>query len=299
MPSEPSSAVPFVDPHTGRPVDALARARLLVSSQDLAWPGVLVEIGTNGAWEVEDLAVGAHYMSVNLADRPLGFEVRGAHGFRRVVMDPGTVWFCPAGEAFTHHVREPSSYAVVTLEPEILARVTGSEPPPLRREYGVQAPALRHVISALASEAEAGGPTGLPFVETLTTALSLQVVQKFGAAKELPPPSRGGLSPAARRRVAELIEARLEEGVSVEELAREAGLSPFHFHRAFKQTFGRPPHQHLLSLRLERARRLLETPEASLAGIAHRLGFSDQSHFTRMFRKQFGVTPGAVLRGGR
>lgn len=202
MPSEASSAVPFLDPATGRPVDALADARLLVSSQQLAWPGILVEVGTNGAWEVEDLTVGAHYLSINLADRPLSFEVRGEHGFRRVVMDPGTVWFCPAGESFTHHVRESSSFALVTLEPEALGRLTGIEPPPLRREYSVQAPALRHVISALTSEAEAGGPTGLPFVESLTTALSLQIVQKFGATRGLPSPSeaRGGLSPAVRRR---------------------------------------------------------------------------------------------------
>jgi AraC family transcriptional regulator len=104
------------------------------------------------------------------------------------------------------------------------------------------------------------------------------------------------LSPAARTRVLELIDARLDRGISIDELAREADLSPSYFTRAFKQTIGRPPYQHILSLRLARARRLLEEPGASLSDIAFRTGFADQAHFTRLFKREFGVTPGAVLR---
>jgi len=59
---------------------------------------------------------------------------------------------------------------------------------------------------------------------------------------------------------------------------------------------GRAPHRHLLTLRLERARHLLDAPGARLSSVALRLGFADQSHFTRLFKREFGVTPGAVLR---
>jgi AraC family transcriptional regulator len=62
---------------------------------------------------------------------------------------------------------------------------------------------------------------------------------------------------------------------------------------------GRAPHQHLMTLRLERARRLLETPDAALSDVAARAGFADQSHFTRLFKRQFGVTPGAFVRSHR
>jgi len=59
---------------------------------------------------------------------------------------------------------------------------------------------------------------------------------------------------------------------------------------------GRAPHQYLLALRLERARRLLENTEASLSDIAQRAGFADQAHFTRLFKRAFGTTPGALVR---
>jgi AraC-like DNA-binding protein len=62
---------------------------------------------------------------------------------------------------------------------------------------------------------------------------------------------------------------------------------------------GRAPHRYLLSLRLERARRWLERPGAGLSDVALRAGFADQAHFTRHFKREFGVTPGALQRERR
>ena len=92
------------------------------------------------------------------------------------------------------------------------------------------------------------------------------------------------------------MDAQSDVHLSIDALAQEAGLSPAHFARAFKQSVGRAPHQHLLTLRLERARRLLESPDAGLSDVALRAGFADQAHFTRFFKRQFGVTPGAFVR---
>jgi AraC family transcriptional regulator len=62
---------------------------------------------------------------------------------------------------------------------------------------------------------------------------------------------------------------------------------------------GLAPHRYLLMRRLERARRLLDTPDAVLSDVALRTGFADQAHFTRLFKREFGVTPGIVLKGRR
>jgi AraC family transcriptional regulator len=96
--------------------------------------------------------------------------------------------------------------------------------------------------------------------------------------------------------VLELIEARLGAELSVDELAREAELSPAHFARAFRETLGRPPHQYILARRLERARSSSRRPMRGPARSPRRTGFADQAHLTRLFKRAFGVTPGAVLR---
>ena len=305
MHDSPRSSIAFLDSRSGRRVDALKDARLFISSDSLGWPGVLTEVGEKDSWEVDDLTVAHHYLAMNADTIPLEFEVNGAHGFRRVTLEPGSIWFCPAGETFSHRVPNRCTFAAITIDPMYFGRlvVLGSEPtdgtsrPELRRAYEVRTPQIEHLVRALVAEADRGNPSGLPFVEALVTGLSLQIAQHVGVEAPQRVRVRRGLSPAVRTRVLELIDARLGRGISIDELAREADLSPSYFMRAFKQAIGRPPHQHILTLRLERARRLLEQPGASLSDIALRTGFADQAHFTRLFKREFGVTPGAVLRG--
>jgi AraC-like DNA-binding protein len=106
-----------------------------------------------------------------------------------------------------------------------------------------------------------------------------------------PASSVGGLTPCALRRVREYIEEHLVENIELETLAEIAGLSKWHFARAFKQSVGTPPHCYLIQRRLERAKGLLAETDLSLAHIALKSGFSDQSHFSRRFRVFIGVTP--------
>ncbi|MBI1774413.1 MAG: helix-turn-helix domain-containing protein [Proteobacteria bacterium] len=102
---------------------------------------------------------------------------------------------------------------------------------------------------------------------------------------------RGGLSPIVLRRVLEYIDVSLRENVGLAALAKIAGLSIWHFARAFKRAVGMPPHGYLLQRRIERARELLESTNLPIAEIALSVGFSDQSHFARHFRRLTGQTP--------
>jgi transcriptional regulator of acetoin/glycerol metabolism len=106
------------------------------------------------------------------------------------------------------------------------------------------------------------------------------------------PQTRGGLPPGAARRVREYIETHLSESVDLAALAGIAGLSLYHFARAFKQSAGVTPHHYLVQRRVARAQEMLARTELSLAEIALATGFSDQSHFARHFRQTLGMTPG-------
>ena len=107
--------------------------------------------------------------------------------------------------------------------------------------------------------------------------------------------ARGGIAAAALRRVMELVEARLADPLAVEDLAAAAGLSAFHFARAFKQATGETPHRFVLRRRLERAKQALACGEPP-ARVAAACGFSSQSHFGARFREATGLTPGGYAR---
>lgn len=110
--------------------------------------------------------------------------------------------------------------------------------------------------------------------------------------------ARGGLSPAARRRVEEMIVASLEDcctaSPTLEQMADAARLSVNHFILAFRQQHGVTPHRHLVLRRLERGIALLKTPTVSIAEVADGVGFATPAHFVATFRRTMGVTPGAL-----
>ncbi|WP_244491384.1 AraC family transcriptional regulator [Bosea sp. Root381] len=112
-------------------------------------------------------------------------------------------------------------------------------------------------------------------------------------------PAKGGLAPWARRRCLELMRERLSEDISLDELAAEAQLSPFHFARMFKQSVGVPPRVYLTQLRLERACDLLELTELPITEIASEVGYASNQILARVFSKHKHMSPSDYRRAVR
>lgn len=106
---------------------------------------------------------------------------------------------------------------------------------------------------------------------------------------------RGGLAGGALRRVRAYIDDHLGERISLDELARQAGVSRFHFARQFRLSTGESPMGYLRRIRIERSKSILQTRDSTIAEVAVSLGFSDQSHFTRTFGRMVGTSPGSFL----
>jgi len=104
-------------------------------------------------------------------------------------------------------------------------------------------------------------------------------------------PARRCLSQQLLARTCDYIERHLGDEISLSAIARVAGMSRFHFARLFRASMGQSPMAYLLRQRIERAKGLLRAGELPICEIAMLLGFSDQSHFSRTFRKLTGTTP--------
>ncbi|MBN15856.1 MAG: AraC family transcriptional regulator [Pelagibacterium sp.] len=112
-------------------------------------------------------------------------------------------------------------------------------------------------------------------------------------------PARGGLAPWAERRCLEMMRARLSQDISLDELAAEARLSPFHFARMFKQSIGVPPRVYLTQLRMEKTCQLLETTDLSVTEIAQEVGYSSNQVLARVFIKHQRMSPTEYRRAVR
>jgi AraC family transcriptional regulator len=152
-------------------------------------------------------------------------------------------------------------------------------------------PVLRQTALKLEALIESPPLGARLYAEALGIVLVHELLRLNSGATPAVPPTRGGLAGWQRRSVAQYIEENLGEQISLAELAMRAQLSVFHFARAFKQSFGMPPHRYHTSRRIERAKVLLTQPTRSVTEIALDMGFSDTSAFTAAFRKSAGRTP--------
>ena len=218
----------------------------------------------------------------------LAFHYRGS----RLVAPAGCVNLVQPG---VPHDGEPAlpegwRYRMLYLPAPALAMVLPEgAPPPFFRQGIIEDPLLAAQVAAvhcLLFSPRAGEMAR----QTALLALLAAWVRRF--AENPAPLPKPGPEPRAVRLALDILAARHAENVSLAELARATGLSPWHLARAVSDSTGLPPHAHLLAHRLRAARRALAGPDR-LADIAAATGFADQSHLTRAFARRYGLTPGA------
>jgi AraC family transcriptional regulator len=216
---------------------------------------------------------------------------RGAsagHSRRAVSIIPAgvTVWACSERGGSL-------SFASLAIDPEaIVARLGGDIPrdAPSEPQLNFVDEGLWQLGAMLARESAQPDAYSSLACDSL---VMLLLIKLFRSEESRNTPARvARLSPAQLRRVTEYIEAHLAERISLVELAQLVGTSQSHFCHAFKATTGLPPHRWQLDARIQRAQALLSRRRSSIIDVALATGFADQSHFTRVFRRVVGETPG-------
>ncbi|MFB9949120.1 helix-turn-helix domain-containing protein [Rhizobium puerariae] len=157
-------------------------------------------------------------------------------------------------------------------------------------------PVIGGLARALFATLDLEQETSTLFVDQLSTALGLHLIQRYGNGRQRLSDKRRRLSRHNESRAKELMLSRLKGDVSIDDLATECNLSRTAFIQAFRETTGKTPNQWLAQQRIDRARQLLLTSPLSLAEISALCGFADQAHFSRTFSSAVGKPPGTWRR---
>ena len=152
-------------------------------------------------------------------------------------------------------------------------------------------PRLSAMVAAVHSEMVAGFPSGQLFLDSVEQAMAVTLVNGHAVRHRPVQIYRGGLGSARLRRIKELVHAKMEDDLSLDEMAQSVGLSTAHFARMFRKSTGQTPHQFVLRQRLERAKAMLRAPDARVLDVAVACGFKTQQHFAQVFRDVWGVSP--------
>jgi AraC family transcriptional regulator len=186
----------------------------------------------------------------------------------------------------------------IYLDPKLIARVatttfeldlTRAAIPPLGAFF---APELRTTMLAVDAELTAGGLGGPLIIESLANILAVRLIRHVFGRRRPATRTNGALPRRKLTPVFDYIMANLDARPTVEQMAALAQLSPYHFMRQFKAATGLPPHQFVITRRVERAQQLLcGRQPVSLGEVALLAGFFDQSQFCFHFKRIVGVTP--------
>ncbi|MFQ4144587.1 AraC family transcriptional regulator [Chlorogloeopsis sp. ULAP02] len=154
---------------------------------------------------------------------------------------------------------------------------------------------LQGIFCALREELESKKIGGYLLIDSIKTTLAIHLLRNYCTTQPKLSTHTDGLSTLKLQQVKEYINEHLEQDVKLSEIAAIAQMSQYHFLRLFKQSMGVTPHQYILQCRIDKAKYLLQHSELSIADIAVRVGFCDQSHLTRYFKRIVGVTPKQLL----
>jgi AraC family transcriptional regulator len=133
-------------------------------------------------------------------------------------------------------------------------------------------------------------------IESLAVALSAHLLRNYTNATGIEDRTTGSVDVAAVGRAIAYVDDNPHRAIALRELAGAAGLSRFHFGRVFKRHLGVSPARYVEQARIAQAKRLIVEARMPLAGVAHAVGFADQSHFSRRFRVHEGCTPAQFAR---
>ncbi len=206
----------------------------------------------------------------------------------------------PAGMPHSCSWDAPAEFIVLAIEPTLLKNVGQDWVNPdqieLQPRFMSESDVfIQNILLTLKGEAEVGGMGSHLLIDSLKTALAIHLLRKYCATRPKLFSYSNGLSQATLTLVKGYINNHLHQDLTLDKLAAIAQISPYHFLRLFKQSMGITPHQYILQCRLNQAKYLLQSSNLSIAEIAMRTGFCDQSHLTRYFKRLMGVTPKQLL----
>jgi AraC-like DNA-binding protein len=240
----------------------------------------------------------AHVLSYSLKRLDYKFTLGGRTVLDSVI-NPNRVFLLPpASVPRTGIYRSPYNSVRIFLPPELISECfesmydrTTPNGIELFNAGFTQDSLVAALTRMLGSVDEDGVGIDSTFIDAISLALTSRLISLSSARR---PASASATQPLAKwrlRRTIDYLEANLREPINLNDLSAVAGLSRLRFAAQFRTAVGHAPYRYIVSRRIEEAQRLLLDPSWTIAGVANEMGFADQAHFTRTFKKVVGMTP--------
>ncbi|MBD0269338.1 MAG: helix-turn-helix transcriptional regulator [Cyanobacteria bacterium Co-bin8] len=291
----PGSQIQLINSLTGDVFPAAPDGGVVHSSASAGWRGITVELHRISPLELPEHYIDGHRLAINVG-QPVHYEWKEGGHWRETVLTPGDFCLQTHGDLNFPRWWHNFEFLAVALAPEFVDQAFQDTGVPDTIGFQVRRGETDALIAAFArrfkQELEAGSYCGALYGESLAVAFALHLIEQHSVRPQKLRRPPGKLPSQQLKQVIEYVHDNLGEELSLTALAEQTNLSAFHFARLFKKSLGLSPHQYMLQTRVERAKRLItKANRPDLADIALQVGFYDQAHFTKAFKRVVGIPP--------
>ncbi|HWE48850.1 MAG TPA: AraC family transcriptional regulator [Bryobacteraceae bacterium] len=272
---------------SGDTIPAPVGSELYGSSKGLNWSGIEVRRYRVPAGESKEHSFPQLVVFLSHVERPIDSELRISGRRVRALIGNQTVSIAPPGLPLSTRRDGPGEVTAIYLN-------AGPESNRVLPQYWIQDPLIHAIGTALEEELAKPGPSSASYAEALGAALVAHIFARYSDPNfdRQPAATPGATQSAAQiARALDFIGRNVGREITLDELAEVANMSKFHFAKSFRKAMGIAPHQYLVKLRVEKARKLLALQTMSVEEVAGRVGYLDKAHFAAQFRKIVGISP--------
>lgn len=258
------------------------------------WNNIHIEFHQQPKFETTEHQHNMHVIALGFSDSPGERWLDGK--IQKERRNPGDIAIIPAGIAHRCNWNDLAEFGILAIEPTLLKKVgqdlvEDSRIKLIPQFMNEPDELIRGIFSTLKDELKSNNLGSSLLIDSLKSTLAVYLLRKYCNIKPKLSIYKDGLSQPKFKQITEYINQHLDRDLKVFELAAIAQISPYHFIRLFKNATNQTPHQYVLHQRVEKAKCLLRHKNSSISEIAFSVGFCDQSHFTKCFKRITGITP--------
>jgi AraC family transcriptional regulator len=269
----------------------------LLASGDVKWNGFSLEHHLQPKLEVSEHYHTQHMISIHLDRQPNQLEIGMDESHQDVSWQPGDIFIVPADVNHSLAWGHNAEFMMLCIEPDLftqsLNEIVDSNSVYLIPHFCKQDILIHQFNLALKVDLETGASGSRLYTDAISNALLMHLFQFYSAHKNILEYS-GKLTKIQLAQVVNYIHEYLDRDISLSELAAIVQMGSRHFSRLFKQSTGLSPYQYLIKCRVDKAKELLQQKDSSISQTAQAVGFANQSHLSRHFKRWTGVSPKSV-----